>query len=95
MSDIRRLVLDVLKPHDPDMTELAQEISAMEGVEAVNMALVEIDEEVENIKATIEGEGLDLDKLRESIQDLGGSLHSVDEIVCGSRTIEQVETPQD
>jgi hypothetical protein len=95
MSSIRRLVLDILKPHDPGMETFAEEINNHENVEAVNLSLIEVDEEVENIKATVEGENIDLDELRSLIDDLGGSIHSVDQIVCGSRMVEQVNTPQD
>jgi hypothetical protein len=95
MGDIRRLVLDVLKPHDPSMRRFASEIADLEGVEGANAVLVENDEEVENIKFTIEGEGFRFDSVEEKVKDLGGSLHSVDEVVCGSKTVEQSDTPQD
>jgi hypothetical protein len=95
MTEIRRLVLDVLKPHEPSIIEFASTIEEISGVDGVNASLVEIDEEVQNIKLTIEGEGVDEEEVQKEIEDLGGSIHSVDEIVCGSKMVEKTETPQD
>lgn len=95
MSQIRRLVLDVLKPHDLGIDRFAKTITEQQGVDAVNLSLIEVDEEVENIKATVEGDNMELEGLKKEVEDLGASIHSVDQIVCGSRMVEQVETPQD
>jgi hypothetical protein len=95
MANIRRLVLDILKPHEPGITEFAQVTEKLDGVEGVNATLIEIDEDVQNIKLTVEGEGISGEDLKNRVEDLGGSVHSIDEIVCGSKMVEQVETPQD
>ncbi len=95
MSAIRRMVLDILKPHKPTILTFADEIADSDGVAGVNAILVEIDEEVQNIKVTLEGEDIDYEVIRETIEDLGGSIHSIDEIVCGKRIVEESETPQD
>ncbi|MDH5779717.1 MAG: DUF211 domain-containing protein, partial [Candidatus Bathyarchaeota archaeon] len=47
---IRRLVLDVLKPHNPGIVELSKELSELDGVEGVNILTYEIDQKVENVK---------------------------------------------
>lgn len=95
MSKIRRLVLDVLKPHKPTIVKFAKEIDEAEGVEGVNATMYEIDEEVRNLKITIEGEGIAEDEIRSIVEDLGGSIHSVDEIVYGDKMVEESKTPQD
>lgn len=41
-------MLDVLKPHQPSITEFAQETEGINGVGGVNAKLLEIDEEVQN-----------------------------------------------
>jgi hypothetical protein len=92
---IRRLVLDVMKPQDPDILELADTVGDCPGVGGVNAVLVETDREVQNCKLTIEGEDIDADALEESITDLGGTVHSIDQVVCGDRLVEQIGTPQD
>ncbi|HPT74334.1 MAG TPA: DUF211 domain-containing protein, partial [Methanomassiliicoccaceae archaeon] len=35
VSDIKRIVLDVLKPHHPGIVELSQHLSVLEGVSGV------------------------------------------------------------
>lgn len=95
MTTIRRIVLDVLKPHEPSILEFAERVAEADGVEGTNAILVEIDEEVQNIKITVEGEDIDYDVLKDVIEELGGSVHSIDEIVCGERMVEESKTPQD
>ncbi len=79
-----RIVLDVLKPHEPSLPEFAKKIGAMEGVEGVDVALLEIDKETETLKITIDGD-LDYQRIRAEIEDWGGVVHSVDEVVVGSK----------
>ncbi|MBO8175268.1 MAG: DUF211 domain-containing protein [Thermococcus sp.] len=92
---IRLLVLDVLKPHQPMVTELALGLSEIQGVEGVNITLVEIDKETENIKITIVGDNLDYDEIVRTIEEFGGVVHSIDMVAAGKRIIEESETPQD
>ena len=59
MSKVLRLVLDVLKPHQPTMLVLADKLGDLEGVNGVDITLIEIDNKVENIKITLEGDDVD------------------------------------
>ncbi|MFB6179232.1 MAG: DUF211 domain-containing protein [Halorientalis sp.] len=95
MANIRRLVFDVLKPHEPAIPSLANAVADCPGVDGVNVSLVEIDREVENVSVTIEGTGIDYGAVRETIDEFGASIHSIDEYACGDRLIAAVETPQD
>lgn len=52
---IRRLVLDVLKPHNPSVVELSEALSHLKCVEGVNVIIYEIDQQVENAKVIIAG----------------------------------------
>jgi hypothetical protein len=92
---IRRLVIDVMKPQELDILEFADTAAGCAGVGGVNAVLVETDREVQNLKLTIEGEDIDADALEEAITDLGGTVHSIDQVVCGDRLVEQIGTPQD
>ena len=58
MGNIRRLVLDALKPHEPSIIDMATELGQLEGVSAVNISIYEIDRKVENAKITLEGEDI-------------------------------------
>ncbi len=95
MGRIRRLVLDTLKPHDPSIIELAESLSQLEGVEAVNISIYEMDRKVENAKITIEGSDIRFETIMAVISDNGGAVHSVDEVVAGKIIIDDASTPQD
>lgn len=95
MAKTRRLVLDVLKPHEPDILTMANKLADLESVSSVNFTLYEVDEKVKNVKITIVGSDLQFDKIKEKIESLGGSIHSIDEVVSGKNIVEEVETPQD
>ncbi|MCW4001633.1 MAG: DUF211 domain-containing protein [Candidatus Bathyarchaeota archaeon] len=91
---IRRLVLDVLKPHNPSVVELSEELSHLKGVEGVNIIIYEIDQQVENAKVIIAGE-IDFENIKKKLEEMGATIHSVDEVAAGKRIVEEVKTPQD
>jgi hypothetical protein len=95
MGRIRRLVLDTLKPHEPSIIELADQLSELEGVSAVNISIYEMDRKVENAKITIEGEHISYPGVFERIEEMGGAIHSIDEVVAGKMIIDDAVTLQD
>lgn len=95
MSSIRRLVLDVLKPHQPSLVDVAAIVGKIEGVRGVNVTLVEVDSHTESIKVTVEGDGLDFDQIKSALEACGASLHSIDQVVAGRTVIEEVRTHQE
>ena len=95
MGNIRRLVLDALKPHEPSIIDMATELSQLEGVSAVNISIYEIDRKVENAKITLEGEDILYQQVLGVVTELGGVVHSIDEVVAGSRIIDDSATLQD
>jgi len=95
MGKVRRLVLDTLKPHDPSIVEMAKIISDIEGVGAVNVSIYEMDRKVENAKITIEGDDVPYLQIQTLIEELGGAIHSVDEVVAGKIIIDDAVTLQD
>jgi hypothetical protein len=95
MTGIKRLVLDVLKPHQPSVLELAKSIAALKHVTGVNLSLIEVDTQTESIKITVEGVNIDFDELQRVIEDMGAVIHSIDEVAAGIKLVEGVETLQD
>ena len=95
MGNLRRLVLDVLKPLEPSIVELVQILAEVEGVDGVNISIYEIDRRVENAKITIEGESVFYARVLEIIEEMGGAVHSVDEVVAGKTIIDDAVTLQD
>lgn len=94
-NSLIRVVLDILKPHNPSLPSFAMYLSGLEGVDGVNITLIEIDKDTENIKITMEGNKLNYDKIKEAVEKYGASIHSVDEVVAGRKLVEEVTTPQD
>ena len=81
-AKVRRLVLDVLKPHDPSIIEVSQLLAGLPGVDGVNINIYEVDRKVENAKITVMGPDVDWLKVLAVIEDTGGTVHS---IVASSR----------
>lgn len=94
-GNLRRIVLDVLKPLEPSIVDLARKVSTLSGVNGVNITIYEIDHHVENAKITVEGEQLSYQELQDLIVENGGAVHSIDEVAAGKITVEEVETHQD
>ncbi len=95
MSDIKRLVLDVLKPHHPSIVDLSERLSVLDGVSGVNLTIIEVDQDTETIKITVEGTAINFDEVETAISDAGAVIHSVDSVSAGKKLVEDVETPQD
>jgi len=84
MIEVKRLVLDVLKPHTPNSLEFARTI-AEQGSCRVELKVLEVDEHTESVLLAIDGADLDFERIQSAIAELGGSLHSIDEVeVIGS-----------
>jgi hypothetical protein len=58
LANIRRVVLDVLKPHTPNLVEMATQLADLNGVVGVDISLKEMDQKVENVKITCEGDNI-------------------------------------
>ena len=95
LGKVRRVVLDTLKPMEPTIVEMAKKLSIVDGVSSVNISIAEIDLKVENAKITIEGENINYALVTEVIEDMGGSIHSIDEVVAGKDIIDDAATLQD
>ena len=92
---IRRIVLDVLKPHKPNVVEVSEALSHLEGVDGVNIIINEIDQQVENAKVIVAGVSISFDEIQQKLKELGATIHSIDEVAAGKVIVEEVKTPQD
>jgi hypothetical protein len=77
---VKRLVLDVLKPHQPNALEFSQALAKSGGDYRVCVTVLEVDEKTETLQVVVEGDAIDFDAVQSGISDLGGSLHSIDEV---------------
>lgn len=95
MPELRRVVIDVLKPHDPPLLRFTDRVAAVAGVEGATSSLIELDQEVQNVKITVAGESLDFDAIEAAVEELGGTVHSVDHVACGAAVVDEPRTLQD
>ena len=85
---VKRLVLDVLKPHHPEVLEFARTIAATGADYRVNLRVIEVDEKTETLELIIEGSDVQLSLIHSAIESMGGSLHSVDGVEVVNNTTE-------
>ncbi|MEM4302760.1 MAG: DUF211 domain-containing protein [Candidatus Caldarchaeum sp.] len=77
---LSRLVLDVLKPHKPDIVEFAQALTGLKGVTRVDVSILEVDADTETVKLTVEGNGIAYEGVVNAVKQLGAAVHSVDQV---------------
>jgi len=94
---LTRIILDVLKPHEPSIDMLGIELVKLDGanVTGVNITLDEVDVKTQSVKMIIEGKSLNYPLIRRKLESLNCAIHSLDQVVCGDTKVEYIETPQD
>jgi hypothetical protein len=80
MVSVKRIVLDVLKPHQPNALEFSRAVANVGDGYRVCLTVVEIDEKTETLQLEIEGDSVDLEAIERAIVDMGASLHSIDQV---------------
>ncbi len=78
---IRYVVLDVLKPHQPRLSDFAVFLAALEGITKVDISVVEMDEKTESLRVILDGSNIDFEELREHMSKQGAVIHSLDRVV--------------
>jgi hypothetical protein len=80
MFKVKRVLLDVLKPHTPNVLEFAQALAALDQDYRVRIDVKGVDEKTETVLIEIEGEHIDYAVIDEVVCSLGGSIHSIDRV---------------
>ena len=88
---IKELVLDVLKPYSPSLTEFAISLCNLEYVNNVEISLVEMNEKTESLKVVIHGEDIDFDGMKDYIDKNGVSIQSVDNVVVKMKVARELD----
>ena len=86
MAYIKRLVLDVLKPHHPNALDFTVTLADQVNNTQIKLSVVEVDEKTESVVLEIDGDDIDFGAISEHIVALGGTVHSIDEVKVVSRT---------
>ena len=80
MVSVKKIVLDVLKPHQPNALEFSRSIAETGAGYRVRLTVIEVDENTETLRIEVEGVAIDFDAIQSAIETMGGSLHSIDEV---------------
>lgn len=80
MVSVTRIVLDVLKPHQPNALAFSKAIAEVGYDYYVHLTVLEVDESTETIEIVLEADNIDFDAVQAAISDMGGSVHSIDEV---------------
>ncbi|MHA1522395.1 MAG: DUF211 domain-containing protein [Promethearchaeota archaeon] len=93
---VRRLVLDILKPFEPEINVVATElIKRCTGETSVNITVYEVDKLTTTCKVVVEGAHLDYNEIQDILISMNCVIHSLDQVVAGSKLIEDIDTPLD
>ena len=80
MVCVKRIVLDVLKPHLPNALEFSETVAGLGDDYRVRLTVIEMDEQTETLQVVVEGRAIDFEAIQSSINAMGGSIHSIDEV---------------
>ena len=80
MVTVKRIILDVLKPHQPNALEFSRAIASVGNDYRVTLTVLEVDENTETLQVVVAGDAIDYEAIQSAISDMGGSIHSIDEV---------------
>jgi hypothetical protein len=80
MVYVRRVVLDVLKPHQPNALEFSRTLAGVGDGYRVRLTVVEMDEKTETLELEVEADSINLEAIESAISSMGASLHSIDQV---------------
>ncbi len=92
---IKIIVLDVLKPHKPNILELGQIICTEKSVENANVSVYAVDEKTESVKVVLEGSNINFEQVAGLIEGYGAVIHSMDKVVLGKKKVIEVPLIED
>lgn len=84
MVETKRINLDVLKPHEPNILEFASRLAEAATACEVSVTVLEMDEKTETLDVVVEGADIQFDRLEAAVKSLGGSIHSIDQVLVSS-----------
>lgn len=84
MIAVKKILLDVLKPHQPNALSFASAIAAAGADYSVHLTVIEIDKNTETLQIIVTADAIDFDAIEVVIKGMGGSVHSIDEVEVSS-----------
>ncbi len=80
MVAVKKIVLDILKPHLPNALDFSQAIAEVGVDYCVKLTVIEMDENTETLRLEVQGNAINFEGVQCAITSMGGSLHSIDEV---------------
>ncbi len=77
---IRRVVLDVLKPLQPNALDFTRQLTGAAKGCQVKISVVEVDSQTESLIVEVSGDSVPVDEVIAMIRDRGATVHSIDEV---------------
>jgi len=77
---VKRILMDVLKPRELSIVELAKALGAVDEKGEVEIIVSEVDSKTETLKVTIRGANIDYVKVAKIMDQYGVSIRGLDEI---------------
>ena len=78
--DIRRLLIEAVKPRDSSTLELIQALCSVNGVEECDLVVTDVDARTETVKLTIKGPDINYPELKKAMDDNSIAVKGVDEV---------------
>jgi hypothetical protein len=76
-----------MSPAQQSIVDLVEILSKNENVSIVDITLSELEMNVEDFKVTMEGNGLDFEKISDTIKEFGAVIRNVDNIISAEEYI--------
>jgi hypothetical protein len=89
---IVKIILDVMSPAQQSIVDLVESLSAIDGIAKVDIALSELEKNVEDFKVTLEGYNLDYNKIQEAIKEFGAVIRNVDNVISAEDYVPQQDS---
>jgi hypothetical protein len=80
MVNVKTIILDVLKPHQPDGLVFATAVAEQTPGCRVSLSVLEVDEKTESISLRVEGDNISYEAIAAAITGMGATVHSIDEV---------------
>ena len=78
--DIRRLLIEAVKPRDTSSLELTQALCSVQGVEECELVVTDVDARTETVRLTIKGPDIDYPELKKAMDENSLAIKGLDEV---------------
>ena len=79
-GDIRRILIEAVKPRDTSSLDLSQALCSVDGVEECDLLVTDVDARTETIKLTIKGPNVSFAELKKAMDENSVAIKGVDEV---------------